>query len=39
MNKETENLTEKIYSPEYIIKIVAMLEKHEKEMNTLYITK
>jgi len=27
------NMVEKKYSPKYIKKIVAMLEKHEKEMN------
>ena len=26
-------MVEKEYSPEYIKKIIAMLEKHEKEMN------
>jgi hypothetical protein len=30
-------MKEKIYNPEYIRKIVAMLEKHEKEMNRLIL--
>lgn len=28
-------MTEKEYSPEYIKKIIAMLEKHEREMNKM----
>ena len=30
-------MVEKEYSPKYIRKIVAMLEKHEKEMNRLIL--
>jgi len=30
-------MIEKLYSPEYIRKIVAILEKHEKEMNRLIL--
>ena len=30
-------MDEKKYSPEYIRKIVAMLEKHEKEMNRMVL--
>ena len=30
-------MVEKEYSPEYIRKIVAMLEKHKKEMNRLVL--
>ena len=30
-------MVKKEYSPEYIRKIVAMLEKHEKEMNRLVL--
>lgn len=30
-------MTEKEYSPEYIRKIVAMLKKHEEEMNRLVL--
>jgi len=30
-------MDEKRYSPEYIRKIVAMLEKHEKEMNRMIL--
>ena len=31
-------MAEKEYSPEYIKKIIAMLEKHEKEMNKMVLT-
>jgi hypothetical protein len=30
-------MVKKEYSPEYIRKIVALLEKHEKEMNRLVL--
>jgi len=30
-------MVEKEYSPEYIRKIVAMLEKHEKEINRMIL--
>ena len=30
-------MVDKEYSPEYIRKIIAMLEKHEEEMNRLII--
>jgi len=30
-------MSEKEFSPEYIRKIVAMLERHEKEMNRLIL--
>ena len=30
-------MAQKEYSPEYIKKIVAMLEKHEKEMNRMVL--
>ena len=30
-------MIEKEYSPEYLRKIVVMLEKHEKEMNRLVL--
>ena len=33
LKKQVNNMAEKDYSPEYIRKIVAMLKKHEEEMN------
>jgi len=30
-------MVEKDYSPEYIRKIIALLEKHEKEMNKMVL--
>ena len=30
-------MIEKSYSPEYVRKIIAMLEEHEKEMNKLIL--
>ena len=32
-----DNMTEKGYNPEYIRKIVAMLKKHEEEMNRMVL--
>ena len=39
VSKEVNNMSGKEYSSEYIKKIVAMLKKHEKEMEHMSLTK